>query len=234
MQIYYAPDIVDSLVLPEEESSHCVRVLRKRVGDELLIADGKGAFYTAHIVDAHPKRTTVEIISVEKQEPLWNYKVEIALAPTKNMDRVEWFAEKATEIGIDKISFLRCAHSERREIKTERIRKIVRSAMKQSQKAYLPEVAEMMNFNMFVEIPFDGAKFIAHCEETAKQVLVDVYKKASNALVLIGPEGDFSSEEIILAKEQGFLPVSLGQSRLRTETAAIVACHTIHLCNEIA
>lgn len=233
MQLYYAPDIMTHPVLPEDESHHIARVLRKKSGDELLVTDGKGHLYTVRILESHPKYTSVEIIQTVKNQPLWGFTLEIAVAPTKNMDRLEWFAEKATEIGIDRISFLRCRHSERKEIKPERIRKIVRSAMKQSQKTYLPEVGEMMDFKQFVQLPFEGMKYIAHCEEDAKVALTDHYVSTEPALILIGPEGDFSIEEITLAKEYGFVPVSLGESRLRTETAALVSCHTIHLMNEL-
>lgn len=233
MQMYYAPEILHSPILSEEESGHIVRVLRMKVDDELLVTDGKGHLYRARILEAHPKRTAVEILTTEKHPSLWGFTIKIAVAPTKNMDRMEWFAEKATEIGIDEIAFIRCAHSERREIKTERIRKIARSAMKQSQKVYLPEIHDMTDFATFVKQSFEGEKYIAHCEEEDKKLLSEVYKKGVNALILIGPEGDFSPEEIALAKANGFVPVSLGESRLRTETAALVACHTPHLLNQL-
>ena len=154
------------------------------------------------------------------------------MAPTKNMDRMEWFVEKATEIGIDTITCLNCRFSERKEVKTARLEKILVSAMKQSQKATLPRLNGMTDFKRFISEPFDGRKFIAHCEEEEKPLLRRVYHPGENALILIGPEGDFSTEEIRLAKENGFEAISLGESRLRTETAALVACHTIHILNQ--
>ena len=156
------------------------------------------------------------------------------MAPTKNMDRTEWFAEKATEIGFDELTFLNCRFSERKVIKTERIQKILVSAIKQSLKARLPRLNEMTDFNKFVRQPFNGQKFIAHCYEGEKPLLRDVSKRGQDALVLIGPEGDFSEEEVKTAVAQGFQPVSLGRSRLRTETAALVACHILNLQNQLA
>lgn len=232
MQIFYAPDIETKHELPEEESGHCVRVLRLNEGDEILITDGKGIFYKAAISKAHHKRCGVEILEQWRQPALWNFKLHIAVAPTKNIDRMEWFAEKATEIGIDGITCLNCRFSERREIKPARLEKILVSAMKQSQKATLPALEGMVDFKRFISTPFDGRKFIAHCEDGEKPLLKQTYKRGENALILIGPEGDFSPEEIELAMKNGFEPISLGESRLRTETAALVACHTIHVLNQ--
>ncbi|MDD7722444.1 MAG: RsmE family RNA methyltransferase, partial [bacterium] len=161
--------------------------------------------------------------------PLWSSYLHIAVAPTKNMDRMEWFAEKATEIGIDEINCLNCRFSERKEVKPQRLEKILVSAMKQSQKATLPLLHGMTDFRTFVKQPFEGQKFIAHCEAGEKPLLSKVYHPGERVLILIGPEGDFSPEEIALAQEQGFQPISLGPSRLRTETAALAACHTIRL-----
>lgn len=232
MQIFYTPDIAVHPGLPEEEAGHCIRVLRLTEGDEILLTDGKGYFYKAAISRAHPKHCEVTILESWKQPSLWNFRLHIAVAPTKNMDRLEWFAEKATEIGIDAITCLNCRFSERREVKPARLEKIVVSAMKQSQKAILPELNGMTDFRTFVGRPFDGRKFIAHCEETDKKLLKQIYRPGENALILIGPEGDFSPEEIELALKNGFEPVSLGESRLRTETAALVACHTLHVLNQ--
>ncbi|WP_075558397.1 16S rRNA (uracil(1498)-N(3))-methyltransferase [Parabacteroides timonensis] len=232
MQIFYTPDIAVNPELPEEEAGHCIRVLRLTEGDEILLTDGKGSFYKAAISRAHHKHCEVSILESRKQPALWNFRLHIAVAPTKNMDRMEWFAEKATEIGIDFITCLNCRFSERREIKPARLEKILVSAMKQSQKATLPQLAGMTDFKAFVSQPFDGRKFIAHCEDGDKTLLKHTYHPGENALVLIGPEGDFSPEEIELALQQGFEPISLGESRLRTETAALVACHTIHVLNQ--
>jgi len=163
MNIFYAPDLLTNHTLPEPESQHCIRVLRRQKDDSICITDGKGHFFNARIIESHPKHCRVEIIETIHQQLLWKGRIEIALAPTKNMERTEWFAEKATEIGIDKISFLRTRFSERKEIKTERINHILISAMKQSGKAILPELQEMTDFERFVKQDFDGQKFIAHC-----------------------------------------------------------------------
>lgn len=231
-QLFYAPDIAVTSELPEEESQHCVRVLRLKEGDPITLTDGKGFLYTAILANAHPKHCRVDITEQHRQTPLWNYIIHIAIAPTKNMDRMEWFVEKATEIGINTITCLRCRHSERREIKLQRLNKIAVSAMKQSQKTWLPQINEMIDFNTFISQKLDGDKMIAHCAEDKKQLIKDSYKPNSNALILIGPEGDFSSEEINAALSAGFSPISLGKSRLRTETAALTACQTIHILNQ--
>lgn len=229
MQIFYTPDIAVNPELPDEEAQHCLRVLRLTEGDEILLTDGKGCFYKATISRAHPKHCEVAVQSSWRQPPLWNFRIHIAVAPTKNMDRMEWFVEKATEIGIDEITCLNCRFSERREIKIARLEKIVVSAVKQSKKATLPMLNGMTDFKEFVKRPFDGRKFIAHCNESEKFLLKDLYHPGENALILIGPEGDFSEEEVKEALNQGFEPISLGESRLRTETAALVACHTLHV-----
>lgn len=231
MQVFYTPDIAVNAELPEEEAGHCVRVLRLSEGDEIRLTDGKGFFYRAVIRRAHPKHCEVELLESWQQPALWPFRLHIAVAPTKNMDRMEWFAEKATEIGIDEITCLNCRFSERREIKTARLEKILVSAMKQSLKATLPRLTGMTDFKTFVARPFDGRKFIAHCEEGEKASLKSSYRPGENALILIGPEGDFSPEEIAWALASGFEPISLGESRLRTETAALAACHTIHVLN---
>jgi len=246
MQLFYAPDIAVNKRLPETEACHCLKVLRMQRGDTLRLTDGKGQFYTAEIAETFNRATeghvsndkainccNVNILETSPQPPLWKGTIEIALAPTKNTNRIEWFAEKATEIGINKISFLRCRFSERKEISNERILKIMISAMKQSCKARLPALQALTGFNEFVRRDFDGQKFIAYCHQREIKYLSQAYRKNGNVLILIGPEGDFSEEEIILAQEQGFIPVSLGESRLRTETAALTACQTIHIVNQI-
>lgn len=231
MHVFYTPDIQTKTELPEEEAQHCIRVLRLTAGDEITLTDGKGNFYRAEISAATNKRCLVNIIETIYQEPLWPCHLHIAMAPTKNMDRNEWFAEKATEIGFDELTFLNCRFSERKVIKTERIEKILVSAIKQSLKARLPVLNEMTDFDKFISRDFKGQKFIAHCYEGEKPLLRDVLQKGEDALVLIGPEGDFSEEEVKKAIEKGFIPISLGKSRLRTETAALVACHTMNLMN---
>ena len=233
MHVFYTPDIQTRAELPEEEAAHAVRVLRLQEGDEVTLTDGTGNFYRAEISAASNKRCLVNILETLPQEPLWTGHLHLAMAPTKNMDRTEWLAEKATEIGFDELTFLNCRFSERKVIKTERIQKILVSAVKQSLKARLPRLNEMTDFHKFVKQPFQGQKFIAHCYEGEKPLLKDVLKRGEDALVLIGPEGDFSEEEVKLAVEQGFQSISLGRSRLRTETAALVACHLMNLCNQI-
>ena len=232
MHVFYTPDISTSPELPEEEAGHCLRVLRLSIGDEIMLTDGKGCFYKAVISAASGKRCQVKVTETIPQEKGWNGWLHIAMAPNKNMDRTEWFAEKATEIGFDELTFLNCRYSERKVIKTERIEKILVSAVKQSLKAAKPVLNEMTDFNSFITRDFGGQKFIAHCYEGEKQLLKEVIHPGEDALVLIGPEGDFSEEEVEKAIANGFRPISLGKSRLRTETAALVACHTMNLLNQ--
>jgi 16S rRNA (uracil1498-N3)-methyltransferase len=232
MQLFYTPDIANNPELPEEEARHVVRVLRLTEGDTIDLTDGKGCFYRAVIEQAHPKHCLVSIAETITQPRAWPFFLHIAVAPTKNMDRLEWFAEKATEIGIDAITCLNCRYSERREVKTERLEKILVSAMKQSLKSNLPKLTGMTDFKQFIKQPFDGKKFIAHCEPGDKALLKTICKPGEKVLILIGPEGDFSTEEIELAINEGFTAISLGESRLRTETAALVACQTIHFINQ--
>ncbi len=233
MHVFYTPDIQNNKELPEEEAQHCIRVLRLNIGDEITLTDGKGYFYKAEISVATNKRCLVTIKETTLQEPIWPCHLHIAMAPTKNMDRNEWFAEKATEIGLDELTFLNCRFSERKVIKEERIEKILVSAIKQSLKARLPKLNKMTDFDQFISQDFSGQKFIAHCYEGEKPLLKNKLKKGIDALVLIGPEGDFSEEEVKKAIDHGFIPISLGKSRLRTETAALVACHTLILENQV-
>jgi len=232
MHVFYTPDIAVDGELPEEEAGHCLRVLRLGVGDEVMLTDGKGFFYKAVITAATGKRCQVKVVETIGQAPLWNGHLHLAMAPTKNMDRIEWFAEKATEIGFDELSFVNCRFSERKVIKTERIEKIVVSAVKQSLKARKPLVNELTDFGKFIQQKFEGQKFIAHCYEGDKPLLKDVLIPGKNAVVLIGPEGDFSPEEVQKAEAAGFQAISLGKSRLRTETAALVAVHIMNLFNQ--
>lgn len=232
MHVFYTPDIAVTCEMPEEEAAHCLRVLRLGVGDEVMLTDGKGCFYKAVISAASGKRCQVKVTETIEQEPLWSGHLHLAMAPTKNMDRIEWLAEKATEIGFDELSFLNCRYSERKVIKTERVEKIVVSAVKQSLKARKPVVNEMMDFSRFVKQDFAGQKFIAHCNEGEKPLLKEILVPGEDALVLIGPEGDFSPEEVKLAESLGFRSISLGKSRLRTETAALVSVHIMNLFNQ--
>jgi 16S rRNA (uracil1498-N3)-methyltransferase len=234
MQIFYTPDIAVLPELPEDEARHALRVLRLGEGAEICLTDGRGFFYKALIRTSNPKHCEVNVIERSEQAPLWDFRLHIAVAPTKNIDRMEWFCEKATEIGIDSITFLNCRFSERRELKTPRLEKILAGAMKQSGKARLPELSGMIDFQAFIRQAFSGRRFIAHCEAGEKPLLAQACRPRENALILIGPEGDFSPEEINAALAQGFEPVSLGKSRLRTETAALAACHTIHILNSLS
>ena len=231
-RFFYVPDAASQTEMPMDEAMHALRVLRLKSGDEMYLMDGVGNFYRAEVTIAATKRCLYEIHEQIPQTKNWHGRIHIAMAPTKMMDRVEWFAEKATEIGMDELTFLNCRFSERKVIKTERIEKILVSAIKQSLKARLPLLHEMTDFDRFVCQPFAGQKFIAHCYKNKKQELKDIVKPGEDAVVLIGPEGDFSEEEVNLALEHGFTPVSLGPSRLRTETAALVACHIINLANQ--
>ena len=233
MHIFYTPDITgSSYTLDETESKHCIRVLRLEQGDEIILVDGRGGFFTAEIVDPNPKRCAVKVIKSILNFGLRSFQVHVAIAPTKNIERIEWFLEKATEIGITHITPIVCRFSERKDIKNDRLEKVMVSAMKQSLKAYLPKLDPLTKFNDFIAQPFVGQKFIAHCEEQHRDLLKMMLLPNQNYLILIGPEGDFSSEEIKMAIEAGFHPVSLGNSRLRTETAGLVACHTFNLLNE--
>lgn len=236
MQLFYTPDIdaASSIYyLNEEESKHCIRVLRLQAGDQVQLVDGKGNFYVAAIADPHPKRTQLSIISAEPDFNKRNHYLHIAIAPTKNIERLEWFLEKATEIGIDEISLIICQRSERKEAKTERLNKIITSAMKQSIKAWHPQLNEAMAFSKLVSMPFDGQKFIAHCEPGEKLNLKDRLSPMSRYLILIGPEGDFTPAEIDNAIKNDFKAITLGDSRLRTETAALEACFEANFLNRI-
>lgn len=233
MHLFYTPDISAEPELPEEEAAHCLRVLRLGMGDEVTLTDGRGCFYRAVITAAGGKRCRVKLTERTEQEPLWRGYLHIALAPTKNMDRMEWFAEKATEIGFDELTFLNCRFSERKVVKTERVEKIVVSAMKQSLKARKPVVNAMTAFDRFIQTDMPGQKFICHCYGGEKPLLKDVIVPGEDALTLIGPEGDFSRDEVDAALAAGFREVSLGRSRLRTETAALVAVHLMNLVNAI-
>ena len=231
--LFYCPNIRQNQILPEQESLHCIKVLRLREGDLLTITDGKGFFYDCRLLDPHPKRSTFTILRQWKKLGKRGFGVHIAFGPTKQMDRNEWFVEKATEIGADRLTPITANFSERREIKRERLEKIAVAAMKQSQQAHLPDIEEMVRLKDFITRPFTGRKFIAHCHDLPKSALAETYRKGEDALVLIGPEGDFSEEEVVYALRNGYEPISLGETRLRTETACLVALHTLHLINAI-
>ena len=234
MQLFYTPDIDPAhphYILSEEESKHCIKVLRLDAGAEVQLIDGRGGLYNASVLDPHPKRTVLQINSVTKAFNKRNHYLHIAVAPTKNIERMEWFIEKATEIGIDEITPLICQRSERRDLKTERLNKIITSAIKQSIKAYHPVLNAPAGFNQLLVKPFGGQKFIAHCENGPKATLSSAIDKHSSYLILIGPEGDFTPDEIETAMQSGYKAITLGESRLRTETAALEACFEINFLN---
>ena len=234
MNVFYLPDAqIGTISFPEEESKHIVKVLRMKEGDGFCVTDGNGSLYDAELIDAHPKRAMANLSNQRNGYDIRDFKVSIAIAPTKLNERTEWFLEKATEIGIDEVKLFSSYHSERRVANVDRFKKIVISAMKQSVKSKMPIVEDMVSFDKLVKQNYEGQKFIAWIDDNVKEQLCDLYKKGENALVLIGPEGDFSKEEVALAKEYGFIPVSLGEARLRTETAAVGACHTIQLINQM-
>ena len=234
MQLFYAPDITLPLyTLGEEESKHCVRVLRLGEGDQLHLTDGRGNMHLCEVVDAHPKRCSVKIVSTEYEFEKMNYRLVMAVAPTKNIERFEWFLEKATEIGVSEFIPLETAHSERRTIKLEREQRVITSAVKQSLKAYHPELHDMTEFCKVLDMPFEGRRFIAHCGNVVKgkSYLAKSISAGENVMILIGPEGDFSPEEVALAVECGFEEITLGHQRLRTETAAVVAVTMVATVN---
>lgn len=219
-------------MLSEEESGHCVRVLRYNTGDEILLTDGRGTTYTARITNPHPRHCEFEVLTAEKQQRSHSFHLHIAIAPTKNVERLEWMVEKCTEIGADEITPLLCRFSERKQLRTDRLEKIVLSAAKQSLTPYLPVLNPLTDFGTLVHGAKESIRCIAHCYKDDKHLLRDVIRRGEDVLVLIGPEGDFSEEEVRTALDCGFVPVSLGNSRLRTETAGVVACHTAILLNE--
>ncbi len=249
VRYFYVPNASNEHELPEEEAQHAVRVLRMQMGDEMMLMDGEGTFYRAEVAEATKKRCLYNIVEALPQKRQWPGHLHLAMAPTKNMDRTEWTCEKATEIGFDELTFLRCKFSERTVIKNERIDKILISATKQSRKAWKPILNEMTDFRKFVDMTTDNGqrttdsgrgdkplhKFICHCydepELGEKKLLKDCLVKGEDNLVMVGPEGDFSIDEVKYAEANGFQSVSLGESRLRTETAGLVAVHLMNLFN---
>lgn len=235
MYLFYTPQIVGTAdeigktySLDEEESGHCVRVLRYTRGDEILLTNGQGMTYTAVITNLHPKHCEFEVRTAEKQSKHHSNYIHIAIAPTKNVERIEWFVEKCTEIGVDEITPLLCRFSERKQLRIDRLQKIILSAAKQSLTPYLPKLNEMTDCTEFIRRTEEETRFIAHCYKEDKRDLRNEIKPGKSVVVMIGPEGDFSEQEIAEALQHNFVPVSLGDSRLRTETAGIVACH---ICN---
>ncbi len=233
MNIFYVENLsTERVVLNKEESNHAVHVLRLRTGESITMVDGKGAMAKAVITGNNLKACEVQIVERHENFESRPYYLHIAMAPTKNMDRFEWFIEKATEIGIDEITPLLCKHSERREIKMERLQKLIVSASKQSLKATFPILNEFKAYNDFIKSDFNGIKMIAHCREGEKQTLKKLVQRKQRVLILIGPEGDFEISEIENASTQGYLATSLGTSRLRTETAGVVVCSDTAFINQ--
>lgn len=234
MQLFYDASInenLSSFIFDKDESKHIIKVLRKKESDILFVTNGLGFLFKTEITLASDSKCTVKILSFEKTEKT-NYQLHLAVAPTKMNDRYEWFLEKVTEIGISEITPIICDHSERKVVKTDRFDKIILAAMKQSNQLHLPKLNEPIALKDFLKKEFNCTKYIAHCEETSKKTLKESIKPSTDILMLIGPEGDFSEKEIKLALENNYIPVSLGNTRLRTETAAIVACHSVTFINE--
>jgi 16S rRNA (uracil1498-N3)-methyltransferase len=211
-------------ILNEDESLHCVKVLRHKVGDVIQVIDGKGTRAIGKIEAAHAKQCAVSLTEKEVLTQSRNYKLHIAIAPTKNIERIEWFVEKAVEIGIDEISFIKCKNSERTVIKDDRLRKVAESAVKQSQQVFIPKLNSLVDYKEFIKNNNSDIKLIAHCEKESKQHIKQYVAVNKSFIVLIGPEGDFTKDEIKIALSSSYLPVALGDNRLRTETAGLFAC----------
>jgi len=233
MHIFYTPDISgDSYQLNEEESKHCIRVLRLSVGDVIQLVDGKGGFYTAEITSDNVKRVGLKVLTAEQEFHKRNHYLHIAVAPTKNIDRIEWFLEKATELGIDEITPIITDRSERKIVKEDRLNKVITSAVKQSIKAYHPVLNQAISLDQFFKSSFEGECLIAHCiEGEDKKYISDLVKPNGRYLILIGPEGDFTPAEIETALNKNFKPLTLGENRLRTETAALAVCFEVNYLN---
>jgi len=233
MHIFYTPDITNKYYkLNEQESKHCVSVLRLKIGDRIHLINGKGTYFTADIIDDSPKAC---VVGVKQKIDLFekrDYYLHIAIAPPKNINRFEWFVEKATEIGIDEITPIMCENSERRHIKADRLERIIISATKQSVKAYKPVLNDIISFSRFINTkPRTAQKYIAHCINGKREKIKEVCLPGQQSVILIGPEGDFSEKEIHQACSAGYKEITLGNSRLRTETAGIVACHSVAMIN---
>ena len=230
VRFFYAPDAATSNELPADEAMHALRVLRLQAGDEMMLMDGCGNFYRAEVTLAHTRHCFYNICETLPQERQWKGHLHLAIAPTKMMERMEWMVEKAVEVGVDEISFLNCQFSERRLVKIPRIDKIAVSAMKQSRKAWKTQLNDVQSFKQFLASPVTGRKFIAHCyEEIPRTWLFDEPAETDDVTVLVGPEGDFSIEEVREAVANGYRSIHLGQSRLRTETAGLAAIMMMQL-----
>lgn len=232
MHLFYSPDIKKTLQLDEQESIHAVKVLRLKKGDVLHLTDGIGGFFETEIINPHPKKCELKILSEKPFLVNKKHKIHIAIAPAKSNERNEWFVEKAIEFGIDEITFINCKHSERKTVNTERMNKVAIAAMKQSLKAYLPIIHQVQTFENLVSHANADSLYIAHLEEGKKKGLMNLAHPEQSYIVAIGPEGDFTTNEINLALRNKFQPITLGNARLRTETAGLAACHILNLINE--
>lgn len=231
---FYSPDIESTQTLPESDSGHCVRVLRMHAGDEIEVVDGKGNLFRCVLVGEHPKHANVQIVSRIELPKVWKPAITIAVAPTKHTDRMEWLIEKLVEIGIDRFVPLRCEHSERKELKRDRMEKIAVAAMKQSLKAVLPQIDDTIPLRQFLAEDSAAERFVGYCDDAVeRKLLAKAYTAGKDATILIGPEGDFSPAEIEACFAAGYTAVTMGDNRLRTETAALVAVDTIHIVNQI-
>lgn len=233
---FYAPDILETGFLPESDSAHCCRVLRMHAGEEVFVVNGKGKRYRCVIMEAHPRHTAIEIIGEEDLPSHWGFHLTLAVAPTKNTDRMEWLLEKVVEIGVDSVVFLRCAHSERKVIKPERLEKVMVAAMKQSLKGVLPELHSLVPFSDFVKMQSDKDSFrcMGYCsDQFERKNFAQLCPKGRDVVIMIGPEGDFSQDEVNEAVKAGFVPVTFGESRLRTETAALYGVAAAHVVNSL-
>lgn len=234
MNLFYSTEIAEDIItLSEEESRHCVSVLRQKVGDEIMVTDGVGHMYKTKIIDAHKKHTQLQVIERETIASERGYKLHIAIAPTKSTDRIEWFIEKSIEIGVDEITFLQTKRSERKRTNMDRANRVSIAAMKQSLKAHKTVINDLVDFSSFIKQNQEGERFIAFCETGQEELLSQRNLKGKQITLLIGPEGDFTVDEVEIAKGNGYLPVSLGSSRLRTETAGIQACSWVAYANSI-
>ncbi len=229
---FYAPDIEATGVLPETESGHCCRVLRMKEGDKICVTDGKGHRFECLILEAHPKHTAVEILTMEEIKPWWGFELELCVAPSKNADRMEWLVEKAVEIGVDRIILMRCKRSERKTLRTDRLEKIAISAMNQSLKTNRTEITGPTEFNDIINDDFSGFKCLGYCDDSHPLLSFAREYKGGNVRILIGPEGDFTAEEVEHAIEKGYIPVTFGGSRLRLETAALYAAVAAHVVGD--
>lgn len=230
---FYAPEIKETHALPEMDSGHCIRVLRMTAGHHIRVVDGRGGVYECVITDPNPKQTTVDIVEETVTSKLWQGKITIGIAPPKNIDRFEWFVEKATELGVDQIVPIRCARSERKDVRHDRIEKVIIAAMKQSLQAYKPTLFEMTPLAEFLKLNAE-VKGIGYCDANiGRRDFVDIYRPCTDVNILIGPEGDFTEAEVDASILSGFTPIVLGPTRLRTETAALTAVDTVHIVNRL-